>query len=115
MLFVKAAVAVDAYVFDVLMRDILGHDQQPSALVVYLFLYASAARNGWRPVEASLRRIADETGISKSAVQAGLQNLHRRELIETTMIHPTASPIHRVLRPWRRRWTKRRSRSPRRG
>ena len=113
MLFASSSVPVDAYVFDVLMRDILGHDRQPSALVVYLFLYARAARTGWRPVTASLRHIADETGISKSAVQAGLQNLHRRELIETTMIHPTASPLHRVLRPWRRRWKKRRSRAAR--
>ena len=106
MLFAKSSIDVDAYVFDVLMRDILGHDHQPSALVVYLFLYASAARNGWRPVAASLRRMADETGISKSAVQAALQNLHRRELIHTTMTHPTALPLHRVRRPWRRRWTK---------
>ena len=107
MLFARSSVPVDAYVFDVLMRDILGHDKQPSALVVYLFLYARASRDGWRPVSASLRRVADEIGISKSAVQSALQNLHRRELIKTTMLHPTASPIHRVLRPWRRRWKRR--------
>ena len=111
MLFARSSIPVDAYVFDILMRDILGHDKQPSALVVYLFLYARAARNGWRPVTASLRQVADETGISKSAVQAGLQNLHRRELIVTTMLHPTASPVHRVLRPWRRRWERRSARS----
>jgi hypothetical protein len=113
MLFAKSSIAVDAYVFDVLMRDILGHDHQPSALVVYLFLYAGAARNGWRPVTASLRRIAEETGLSKSAVQAGLQNLHRRELILTTKTHPTASPLHRVRRPWRRRWKKGKARTSR--
>ncbi len=107
MLFARSSVGVDAYVFDVLMRDILGHDKQPSAFLVYLFLYALAARNGWRPVTASLRHVAEETGISKSAVQTALQNLHRRELIETTMIHQTASPIHRVRRPWRRRWKRR--------
>jgi DNA-binding transcriptional MocR family regulator len=104
MLFEKSSIQVDAYVFDVLMRDILGHDQQPSALVVYLFLYAGAARRGWRPVSASLRHIADATGISKSAVQSALQNLHRRELVLTTRTRPTASPWHRVRRPWRRRW-----------
>ena len=37
-------IEVDSYVFDVLMRDILGHDKQPSALAVFLFLYAQAAR-----------------------------------------------------------------------
>jgi hypothetical protein len=106
MLFAKLSVAVDAYVFDVLMRDILGHDKQPSALAVYLFLYARSARDAWRPVTASLRQIAEETGLSKSAVQSGLRNLHRRELIATTLTHPTASPRHRVRRPWRRRWQK---------
>jgi hypothetical protein len=39
-------------------------------------------------------------------VQSGLKNLHRRELIATTLTHPTASPRHRVRRPWRRRWQK---------
>ena len=93
MLFAKSSLAVDAYVFDV-----LGHDKQPSALVVYLFLYGQAARHAWRPVTASLRHIADQTGLSKSAVQSGLKNLHRRELIATTLTHPTASPRHRVRR-----------------
>lgn len=106
MLFVRSAIQVDTYVFDVLMRDILGHDKQPSALIVFLFLYAQAARQRWLPVRASLRHIADETGLSKSAVQSALQNLHRRELLATTMASPTASPLHRVLRPWRRRWRK---------
>ena len=110
MLFTRSAVQIDTYVFDVLMRDILGHDKQPSALVVFLFLYAQAARQGWQPVRASLRHIADETGLSKSAVQSALVNLHRRELLATTMANPTASPFHRILRPWRRRWRRTRRR-----
>lgn len=109
MLFVRAAIRVDTYVFDVLMRDILGHDRQPSALVVYLYLYGQAARRRWRPVQASLRHLAEETGLSKSAVQSALRNLHRRELLASTMASPTASPIHRVLRPWRRRWRRKAS------
>src|SRR5262249_50725911 len=99
-------VQVDRYVFDVLMRDILGHDKQPSALIVFLYLYVQAAPQRWRPVRASLRHIADETGLSKSAVQSALHNLHRRELLVTSTASPTASPFHRVLRPWRRRWKK---------
>ena len=34
----RATVPVDDYVLDVLMRDLIAHDQQPSAFLVYLFL-----------------------------------------------------------------------------
>jgi hypothetical protein len=36
----KQTVRIDDYVLDVLMRDLIGHDQQPAAYLVYLFLYA---------------------------------------------------------------------------
>jgi DNA-binding MarR family transcriptional regulator len=99
----RQATPIDDYVLDVLMRDIVGHDQQPAAFLVYLFLYGHAARQRWRPIKASLRTLADETGLSKSAVQSALLRLHRRELVETSRDHRTAVPSHRVLRPWRRR------------
>jgi len=83
------------------MRDIVGHDQQPAAFLVYLYLYGHAARNRWKPVAASLRMLADATGLSKSAVQIALANLRRRELIVTTRDHATATSRHRVLRHWR--------------
>lgn len=51
----KEAVPVDDYILDVLMRDIVGHDQQPAAFLVYLFLYGRAARQNWQPIKASLR------------------------------------------------------------
>lgn len=94
-------VPVDDYVLDVLMRDVVGHDRQPAAYIVYLHLYGQAARGKWRPVAASLRMLAEATGLSKSAVHTALQKLRNRELIETTHAHPTAVPIHRVLRHWR--------------
>jgi DNA-binding MarR family transcriptional regulator len=94
-------VPVDDYVLSVLLRDLVGHDRQPAAFLVYLHLFGRAVRQQWRPVEASLRDIADETGLSKSAVQAALQTLRRRELVETRSAHATATPRHRVLRPWR--------------
>ena len=97
----RETIPVDDYVLDVLMRDIVGHDQKPAAYLVYLWLYAQAARTSWRPVAASLRMLADETGLSKSAVQAALQLLRRRELINTSSAHATATPTHRVLRHWR--------------
>ena len=97
----RETIPLDDYVVDVLMRDIVGHDRQPAAFLVYLHLYARAARAKWKPIAASLRFLADETGLSKSAVQTALENLRRRELIVTTSDHTTAVPKHRVLRHWR--------------
>ena len=98
----KQTIPVDDYVLDVLMRDIVGHDRQPAAYLLYLYLYSQAARTRWKPVPASLRMIAEETGLSKSTVQTALELLRRRELIETTSDHGTAVPQHRVLRHWRK-------------
>jgi len=97
----RETIPIDDYVLDVLMRDIVGHDRQPAAYLVYLWLYGQAARKKWKTVSASLRSLAEETGLSKSAVQAALELLRRRELIRTVSDHPTAVPKHRVLRHWR--------------
>jgi DNA-binding transcriptional regulator YhcF (GntR family) len=99
----REIIPVDDYVLDVLMRDIVGHDQKPAAYLVYLHLYGQAARKKWKPVPASLRSLAEVTGLSKSAVQTALELLRRRELIETASDHATATPQHRVLRHWRKR------------
>ena len=97
----RSTVPVDDYVFHVLLRDLVGHDRHPAAFLVYLHLYGRAVRQQWRPVRASLRDIADGTGLSKSAVQTALQTLRRRELVQTQAAHATATPRHRVLRHWR--------------
>jgi len=97
----RETIPVDDYVLDILMHDIVGHDRQPAAYLVYLHLYGLAARKKWKPVSASLRMIAEATGLSKSAVQTGLEKLRRRELVETASEHVTAVPQHRVRRPWR--------------
>ena len=97
----RETIPIDDYVLDILMRDIVGHDRQPAAYLVYLHLYGQAARQKWKPVPASLRMLAEATGLSKSAVQTALEKLRRRELIETTSEHATAVPLHRVLRHWR--------------
>ena len=99
----RQTIPVDDYVLDVLMRDLIGHDQKPAAYLVYLHLYSEAARHNWKPIRASLRAIADATGLSKSAVQIALAHLRRRQLIATTTDHSTATPRHRVLRHWRAR------------
>ena len=97
----RQTVPVDDYVVDVLMRDLVGHDHQPAAYLVYWCLYSRAAQRNWQPVTASLRLLAEATGLSKSAVQTALETLRRRELVETKSTHPTAIPTHRVLRHWR--------------
>ena len=97
----KQTVPIDDYVLDVLMRDLIGHDQKPAAYLVYLHLYREAARNKWRRINASVRMIAGATGLSKSAAHAALTHLRRRQLIATTAEHSTATLRHRVLRHWR--------------
>ena len=97
----RETIPIDDYVLDILMRDIVGHDRQPAAYLVYLYLYGQAVRAKWKPVAASLRTLAETTGLSKSAVHTALERLRRRKLIETTSDHSTAVPKHRVLRHWR--------------
>jgi DNA-binding transcriptional regulator YhcF (GntR family) len=58
-------------------------------------------RNKWKPIAASVRTLADATGLSKSAIQTALANLRRRELIVSIRDHATATSRHRVLRHWR--------------
>ena len=97
----RETIPVDDYVLDVLMRDLIGHDQQPAAYLVYLYLYGQATQKKWKPVVASVRTLADATGLSKSAIQTALANLRRRELIVSVRDHLTATSRHRVLRHWR--------------
>jgi DNA-binding MarR family transcriptional regulator len=97
----RDSVPVDTYVFDVLLRDLVGHDKRPAAFLVYLFLYGAAARSRWRPVSASLRDIAEATGLSKSAAETAMKILRRRHLIKTQTSFRTARPSHQVRRHWR--------------
>ena len=98
----RETVPIDDYVLDVLMRDIVGHDHQPAAYLVYIYLFGLAARQKWKPVSGSLRSLAEATGLSKSAVQAALRRLVRRKLVRSERESITATPEHFVLRPWRR-------------
>ena len=93
-------ITFDAYLVDTLMPDLVGHDGQPSAFLVYLFL-SSQSRSG-RALPASYTQIALGTGLSRSAVQAAVTTLKRRQLIAVHRGSPTAVPQYSVLRPWRR-------------
>ncbi len=96
-------IAVDGYVVDVLLRDLAGHDRSPAAFLVYLFLWRHTLGQRRRePLRVSHQGIANETGLSKSAVQQALRILHRRGLVESTRQHQTDTPEHRVVRAWER-------------
>jgi DNA-binding MarR family transcriptional regulator len=97
----RRTVPLDDYILDVLMPDLVGHDHHPAAFLVYLCLYRMAEAQKWRPVAASLRTLAENTGLSKSAVQVALERLRRRELVRSIRANRTATPRHRVLRHWR--------------
>jgi DNA-binding MarR family transcriptional regulator len=84
------------------MPDLAGHDKKPSAFLVYIYLWSRLALSRSRTVQESLQTIANETGLSKSAVQASLRHLLRRRLIRSEQASKTAVPIYSLLRPWRR-------------
>jgi DNA-binding MarR family transcriptional regulator len=98
----REPVPIDNYVLDVLMRDLVGHDHQPAAFLVYLCLYRQAQRQKWGPIAASLRMLAEATGLSKSTTQIAVEKLRARQLISSTKDYTTAIPRHRVLRHWRK-------------
>jgi hypothetical protein len=93
---------MDAYVLDVLMPDLIGHDRRPAAFIVYLFLLRQAAVSGRDAMSVSLQTIATKTGLSKSAVQASIRHLRRRGLLDPAVVATVANPLRRVLRPWLR-------------
>jgi hypothetical protein len=92
----------DSYVVETLMPDLVGHDKKPSAFVVYLYLWSQLANRRTKKVKASHQNIADDTGLSKSAVQMSIRHLLRRRLIRSELASRTATPVYSILRPWRR-------------
>lgn len=93
---------LDAYVVETLMPDLVGHDHQPSAFLVYLYLWSRTRGQGAEEVTASLRQIADGTGVSKRAVQDAVARLAQRQLVSVERESITAVPRYRVHRPWAR-------------
>lgn len=91
---------LDDYVVDILMRDLVGHDHQPTSFLIYLWLSYETARSRRERVPVSYQTIADSVGVSKTAAQTSVRWLVRRKLIEAKRNSPTAVPTYRVLRPW---------------
>ena len=96
-------ISFDLHVLDALMPDLVGHDKQPSAFIVYVYLWTRLAVSRARRIQASHQTIATDTGLSKSAVQAAMRNLVRRKLICSQMEFRTAVPEYSLLRTWRER------------
>ena len=93
-------IAIDVYVIDVLMPDLVGHDRRPASFIVYLFLLAQAAKGRRDLVSVSLQTIATKTGLSKSTVQAALRHLRRRKLLDPAIVATVTHPVRGILRPW---------------
>ena len=98
-----ARISIDPYVIETLMPDLVGHDRQPSAFLVYLFLWMRTNAGRTRSDALPLRTLAEGTGMSKRSVQNALRTLTRRRLITVAHAGPTSAPTFTVHRPWARR------------
>ena len=97
-----AGLLVDDYIVDTLMPDLVGHDRQPSAFLVYLYLWRQTHGANRAHAQVALIDIAESTGLSKRAVQDALGRLATRKLVAVARESITAVPVYSVLRPWRR-------------
>lgn len=95
-------VTIDAYVTDVLMPDLVGHDRRPAAFVVYLFLLRHSLQTRRDAIAFSLQTIASRTGLSKSSVQSSIRHLQRRRLLDPDLKATVTAPLRRIMRPWLR-------------
>jgi len=92
--------ALDDYVIDVLLPDLVGHDRSPAAFVVYLVIWTQLFRSGGRKVALSLQTLSAQSGLSKSAVQSGIRLLERRSLLKISRRSATAVPEYELARHW---------------
>jgi hypothetical protein len=93
--------ALDDYVTEVLMRDLVGHDRRPASFLIWLWLAAEQQRKG-SPVEISYQELAESAGVSKSSAQAAVAWLLRRKLLVSKKATVTSTPQYSVLTPWKR-------------
>jgi hypothetical protein len=95
-----SAISLDSYILDSLMRDLVGHDRQPSAFIVYLHLWSRTHGMRRETAQVALQDIAEETGLSKRSVQDAIGWLSKRRLLSIARAGITAVPVYTVLRPW---------------
>lgn len=97
------SVSVDGYIFDTLMRDLVGHNKKASAFITHLFLWSRTWGRNAASTRISLQQLAEETGLSKSAVQSAIRVLTHRELLSVKRHGPTAIPEYFLHRRWAER------------
>jgi hypothetical protein len=95
---------LDDYILDTLLRDLTGHDHRPAAFLTYLWLAGEQTRRN-APITISYQELAENTGLSRSSVQASVRWLIGRKLLASTKANATAIPCYTVLHPWRKRTT----------
>jgi len=93
---------IDRYVIGTLMRDLVGHDHRPSAFLVYLALLDLGETGR---VAHSHAQLAEQTGLSKRAVQDAVRHLAKRGLIAVKRGGRTEPAIVQPLSPWQDRRT----------
>lgn len=91
--------ALDAYVLDTLMRDLVGHDRRTSSFLIYLSL--SAASDGGF-ARLSHAQLAERTGLSKRSAQDAVLHLVDRGLLQASKGGVTDVTRYEVLSPWRK-------------
>jgi len=94
-------VPVDAYVLDTLMRDLVGHDREPSTFIVYMHLWRRIVASSDERVHLSYEAIAEAPGLSRRTVQRAIATLTRRRLIRTRRAFQTATPEYSLQCHWR--------------
>ena len=92
---------IDRYVVDTLMRDLVAHDHRPSAFLVYLALLDMI--DPGRSAAFSHAQLAEQTGLSKRAVQDALRHLEKRQLVSIRRRGRTEPALVQALSPWRER------------
>jgi hypothetical protein len=93
-------VAIDDYVLDVLLPDLVGHDRSPAAFLIYIVLWTQLFRSEERSTAVSLQKLSELSGLSKSAVQQALRLLRQRALIKVRKTSETSVPEYELVRHW---------------
>jgi len=94
--------AIDDYILDTLMRDLVGHDHRPAAYLVYVWLYGERHRRP-DPLRISYPELAESTGLSRSAAQSAVAWLKRRKLLSATKANATDIPTYTLHAPGQRK------------
>jgi hypothetical protein len=93
-------VAIDDYVLDVLLPDLVGHDRSPAAFLIYIVLWTQLFRSEERSTAVSLQKLSELSGLSKSAVQQAVRVLRQRGLIKVRKTSETSVPEYELVRHW---------------